>query len=188
MTLKKSDSININPRTGTIESDSKREEKKYFKLLNSVLWFRGQNEKKNQYRYINTRLYNLIKQKASQYKRDNYDREMDLPRRLKISAAMKIVNQTRDKSIYKTQEWKKQAQKNALAGHTKDRIYKYKNNPNTTKPKKQYAVCLIIKNEKIKQTTINQIPQYEKYGWKKLVPDDGATPSRVPLSEANTSL
>ena len=62
------------------------------------------------------------------------------------------------------------------------RIYKYKNNPHAIKGPKTYSSCYIIKNGVIKQTTINQLPQYRKYGWEKLVRRDGNDPSREGLS------
>ncbi len=156
----------------------------YFKLLNAILYFKGENNKKNQKRYINSRLYEHIKRKASQYKKDNYNRELDIKRRKKISETMKIKWQNPEyiksqKPIIRSQEYK---EKMSLA---MKKSHKEKPRFSKNLKTKTYSKCLIRKNEITKETTINQIPQYMKYGWIRVVRDPGTAPGLKQPSAAN---
>ncbi len=151
----------------------------YFKLVNAILYFKGQNIKCNKNRYISSYMYEHYRIMSSKFKKENYNREKDIARRNKISASMKIVNANRDKSLFKTSEWKEKCSKNGKLAHTETRIYKYKNNPNPPEKIKKivsYKDVYIEKNDMSKLIKANQVPQYEKCGWKRMVVPTGFEP------------
>lgn len=151
----------------------------YFKLVNAILYFKGQNIKCNKNRYISSYLYEHYRIMSSKFKKENYNREKDIARGNKISASMKIVNANRDKSLFKTSEWKEKCSKNGKLAHTETRIYKYKNNINPPEKIKRivlYKNVYIEKNDMTKLIKSNQVPQYEKYGWKRMVVPTGFEP------------
>lgn len=150
----------------------------HYKLCYAVLYFKGKNNKSGK-KYTSSFLYNCARTEALEWRRKNYDKDKDIVRRNKISESMKIENARRDKTKFSTDEWKEIARSNGIKAHHPGRIYKYKNNPEAVRLKKKpiYSKCLIEKNGVVKEIKINQVSQYSKFGWKRMVVLTGFEPA-----------
>lgn len=136
------------------------------KLIVALLYFKGNTS--NMRRYVNSYLY---EKSRSLYIKNikMFDDATELERRQKISIKMKETLKKRDYSYTRTEEWREKLRIIGINSH-KNRIYKFKNNPNVIPKQKKtsyYKDMKIYRDGIEKIIKNNQYPQYKKFGWSK---------------------